>query len=210
MKDFDLRSTLYKRRNGFGKHAESSWVPRCFTLHGSVLCYYEEDQIEFCDPSRPRGRVDLDREDTKTTLMNVKKPGAPTSYLVVLQIFVLSGLERKWKLCCLTRSQQQSWYNALKAYDGPPAINLGENILDFLSFKPQFMPNSPRIRKPTAASRIAREISRASFAAVQPDDRKGRAAYDNKRMPELIIVAGNILAVSERERRKKDDARLKG
>jgi len=75
---FDLCEVLYKRRNGFGKNANTNWVPRCFTYHGGVLCYHEEDSFEDVDPSRPRGRVDLSREDTKASYMEVKKPGAPS------------------------------------------------------------------------------------------------------------------------------------
>ena len=92
---FDLCEVLFKRRNGFGKMADSNWVPRCFTYHGGILCYYEEENFEDVDPSRPRGRVDLSRDDTKVSFMDVKKPGAPSKFLLVLQIFVLGGIERK-------------------------------------------------------------------------------------------------------------------
>ena len=43
---FDLCETLWKRRNGLGKHADQNWVPRCFTFHGSILCYYDEEHFD--------------------------------------------------------------------------------------------------------------------------------------------------------------------
>ena len=85
-------------------------MPRCFTFHGSVLCYYECEDFEDADPSRPRGRIDLIRDETKASYVDMQKPGAPTQYLIVLQIFVLGGIERKWKMCANSKSQQQRWF----------------------------------------------------------------------------------------------------
>ena len=68
-----LSDVLHKRRGGFGKLADNNWVPRCFTLHSSILCYYDCESFADVDPSRPRGRIDLCREDTLASGEDVQK-----------------------------------------------------------------------------------------------------------------------------------------
>mmetsp|Transcript_53442 Transcript_53442/g.64425 ORF Transcript_53442/g.64425 Transcript_53442/m.64425 type:complete len:655 (+) Transcript_53442:111-2075(+) len=117
---FDLCDSLHKRRGGF-KMKENKWVSRCFTLYGSVLCYYDHPQISRADPSRPRGRIDLSKEETLSMMNNSSKKGAPTEYLITLNIYGLGG-KRKWEMCCSDKSQQEKWYEALKTYDGKKSL----------------------------------------------------------------------------------------
>ena len=49
----------------------------------------------------------------------MQKPGAPTNYLVTVNIYVL-GSKRKWEMCCTDIEQQETWYNALKRFDNIP------------------------------------------------------------------------------------------
>mmetsp|Transcript_15481 Transcript_15481/g.31891 ORF Transcript_15481/g.31891 Transcript_15481/m.31891 type:complete len:581 (+) Transcript_15481:142-1884(+) len=196
--DFDLCEVLFKRRNGFGKRADTNWVPRCFTYHGGILCYYEEDNFEDVDPSRPRGRVDLRRDDTKASYTDVKKLGAPTKYLIILQIFVLGGIERKWKMCCNSKSQQMRWYQALKEYDGPAETNVGDEILDFLKIKPA--PTTPRPRKMTTAGKIARGFRRASFGknVANVGSPKDTLPLHHPKTPLMIFISVNALLIISR------------
>ena len=109
-------------------------LPRCFTLHGAVLCYYDCECLEDADPSRPRGRIDISLEGTKAICTNEWKVGAPTRFLVNLVIHSMGGIERKWKMCCRDEEQQQKWHRALSHFDGPPKrIGVGDDIMSFLS-----------------------------------------------------------------------------
>mmetsp|Transcript_11022 Transcript_11022/g.21959 ORF Transcript_11022/g.21959 Transcript_11022/m.21959 type:complete len:584 (+) Transcript_11022:225-1976(+) len=165
---FDLCEQLWKRRNGLGKHADNNWVPRCFTFHGSVLCYYECEDFEDADPSRPRGRIDLIRDETKASYVDEKKPGAPTQYLIVLQIFVLGGIERKWKMCANSKSQQQRWYEALKQFDGQPTVDVGQQILEALNIGPN-TPKGPS-RRVSSAGKFVHKLRKTSSAFTFPED----------------------------------------
>ena len=78
----------------------------------------------------------MTKEDTIISQVEFVKPGAPSRYILVLQIFVLGGIERKWKMCCRDKKQQDEWYASLNKFNGPPAINLGHDIISFLSMAP--------------------------------------------------------------------------
>jgi len=117
--EFELCATLYKRRGGLGRNAENNWVLRFFTLRGSVLCYHNSPSVKNADPSRPRGRIDLSKEEVIAEMHNMQKPGAPSNHLVTVNIYVL-GAKRKWEMCCTDQKQQEEWYHALKRFDNIP------------------------------------------------------------------------------------------
>ena len=123
-RQFHLCTTLYKRRGGFGRNAENNWVKRCFTLHGQILCYYDTAILSESDPSRPRGRLNLSKEDTRAEMSTKYGTHSPTEFLVTLNLYVL-GSKRKWELCCLNAGDQRKWYDALRVYDGPPVVDEG-------------------------------------------------------------------------------------
>ena len=123
-RQFELCTTLYKRRGGFGRNAENNWVKRCFTLHGPILCYYDTAILSGSDPSRPRGRLNLSKEDTRAEMSTKYGTHSPTEFLVTLNLYVL-GSKRKWELCCLNAGDQRKWYDALRVYDGPPVVDEG-------------------------------------------------------------------------------------
>mmetsp|Transcript_1093 Transcript_1093/g.1781 ORF Transcript_1093/g.1781 Transcript_1093/m.1781 type:complete len:648 (-) Transcript_1093:849-2792(-) len=118
---FDLVASLYKRRGGLGRNADVNWVARCFSLCGPVLCYYDSPDVDNFDPSKPRGRLNLAKEDTAAEMhTRHKKSGAPTEFLLTVNIYIL-GAKRKWGLCCNNKEEQIEWYNAIKRYDGKTA-----------------------------------------------------------------------------------------
>jgi len=94
---------------------------RFFTLHGHVLCYYDALSLETVDPSKPRGRLNLSKEDTVAEMQTNHGKGSPTEFLVTVNIYVL-GNKRKWEMCALDGETQRRWYDALRRYDGPPAL----------------------------------------------------------------------------------------
>ncbi|GMH88427.1 hypothetical protein TrVE_jg6945 [Triparma verrucosa] len=194
---FDLCETLWKRRNGLGKHADQNWVPRCFTFHGSILCYYDEEHFDDADPSRPRGRIDLARDETKASFVDVQKQGAPTQFLVVLQIFVLGGIERKWKMCANSKGQQQRWFEALKFFDGPPDVDVGQQILDALSIGGQQTPRSRA--KTNTFNKTFRQLKRNSIDVFAANSSSNSFEEEqHKRTPELLFFAVNVAMIIAR------------
>ena len=115
----DLCTTMWKRRGGFGRNAENNWVQRCFLLHGPILTYYDTPAMAETDPSRPRRRLNLMREDTRSEMQTTYGTHAPTEFLVNLNLYVL-GSKRKWELCAGSATEQRAWYDALRRYDGQP------------------------------------------------------------------------------------------
>lgn len=116
---YELTACLFKRRGGFGRNAEKNWKKRSFTLLGSVLCYYDSLDVCNIDPSRPRGRLNLLKEDTVAEMHRKYKPGAPTEFLLTVNIYVLGG-KKKWEMCCADREEQAKWYEAIARFDGRP------------------------------------------------------------------------------------------
>ena len=98
-------------------------VKRCFTLHGPILCYYDTAILSESDPSRPRGRLNLQKEDTRAEMSTKYGTHSPTEFLVTINLYVL-GSKRKWELCCLNAGDQRKWFDALKVYDGPPVVGV--------------------------------------------------------------------------------------
>ncbi|GMH66022.1 hypothetical protein TrLO_g12440 [Triparma laevis f. longispina] len=198
---FSLCETLYKRRNGLGKHADQNWVPRCFTFHTSILCYYDEEFFEDADPSRPRGRIDLARDETKASFVDVQKQGAPTKFLVVLQIFVLGGIERKWKMCANSKNQQQRWFEALKQYDGQPDVDVGQQILDALSIG-NGGSQTPRNRAKTNAFnktfRTLRKNSNAFTLGLNQGSQNDEEEQQHKKTPAMLFLAFNLTIIVAR------------
>jgi len=117
---FDISDKLYKRRGGMGWNAEHNWVLRFFTLYGPVLCYYDSPEMKDADPSRPRNRIDLSKEDILVGKQMKNKPSAPSDYFITINIYAPLGGKKKWELCCPTKEQQEAWYEALHRFDGKP------------------------------------------------------------------------------------------
>ena len=116
---FDLCGSMYKRRGGLGRNAENSWILRCFTLYGPILCYHTESSISsVSDPSNPRARLNLLKTETIAEMHSKHKPGLPTEFLLTVNIYNPLGGKRKWEMCCTSKEQQVVWYNAINAYDG--------------------------------------------------------------------------------------------
>ena len=201
---FELADVLHKRRGGFGKHADNNWVPRCFTLHAGIFCYYDTADFSLIDPSRPRGRLDLGREDTAATLEEVEKVGAPSKYIVVVQQFIMGGMEKKWKMCCKDKQQQAMWHAALAAFDGQPDTNIGDSIIDFMGLSGHLSghPNNPKprplpdlVHQFNNATRSAGNAAAAEMAGSLTGERDG--ADSNPMTPyALIAVANALLAFS--------------
>jgi len=119
---FGLAGTLYKRRNGLGRRADRCWIPRAFSLSESVLCYYDHQEVSGIDPSRPRGRINLGKEDTKVKMYRKKKVNRhdepPSQSILTLQIG--KGIKVKWDLCFPSGAEQMEiWRSALSKFDGP-------------------------------------------------------------------------------------------
>lgn len=97
---------------------------RSFTLYGHILCYHEESSPEhIIDPSKPRARLNLAKTETIAEMHSKHKVGLPTDHLLTINIYDGIGRnKRKWEMCCTSKEQQLMWYNAIRAYDGPPAV----------------------------------------------------------------------------------------
>lgn len=104
----------------FSFHVVSGRVPRLFTLYGSVLCYYESSDLKSADPSRPRNRIDLSKEETLADMHIKQKNGAPSDFMITLNLYPPLGAKKKWEICCKTREEQEQWYEALRRFDGKP------------------------------------------------------------------------------------------
>jgi len=142
---FDLHDSMFKRRGGF-KMKDHIWVLRCFTLYGTVLCYYDNPDIEKADPSRPRGRINIAKEETLVDMHSSKKPGAPTDFLITLSIYNL-GHKKKWEICCVEKCQQIKWFEMLTRFNGKPSDKIIE-LPTLTSESPITDDSSPKKRSP--------------------------------------------------------------
>jgi len=112
----DLVEPLYKRRGGFGRNKENNWVKRLFSLNDKTLCYYDGIDAKIATRSKPRGSLNLTKEDTIAEMHIMQYPGAPTNFLLTINIYVLSG-KKKWEICCENRVQQLNWYNHIAKFN---------------------------------------------------------------------------------------------
>ncbi len=87
-------------------------IKRTVTLERGILCYYEEEDLK-----KPRGRLNLNKEDTVAE-MHTKKTDAPTEFLLTVNIYLFRGGKRKWELSCADQDQQLKWYSAIRQFDG--------------------------------------------------------------------------------------------
>lgn len=134
---FDLSAQMHKRRGGLGRNADNNWVPRFFTLYGSVLCYYDSPDQRNADPSRPRNRVNLAKEEISVKKVTKQKTGAPTRCILVVYIVIPLAGKRKWEICCNNAQQQETWYEALCRFTGKPEGSSGSPTNRQRSFSPQ-------------------------------------------------------------------------
>jgi len=115
------------------------------------------------------------------------QPGAPSKYIVVLQIFILGGIERKWKMCCSNKLQQKTWVEALKHFDGPPDMNLGDSIIDLIGLS-----SSQEKKRPPFLSQVSK-IQTSVIKSFTPVDDPSSPST-----PYLLIMSANFLLAATR------------
>ena len=135
--------TFYPFAPSIANHTRLIRVPlrkkRYFTLNGPILCYFDAPSRDnYVDPSKPRGRLNLSKEDTVAEMQTKHGADAPTEFLVTISIHVL-GSKRKWEMCAADYADQRRWYDKLRRYDGVRAL-----VMDHFTFHTS-LPSEERI-----------------------------------------------------------------
>lgn len=183
---YELTACLFKRRGGFGRNAEKNWKKRSFTLLGSVLCYYDSLDVSNIDPSRPRGRLNLLKEDTVAEMHRKYKPGAPTEFLLTVNIYVLGG-KKKWEMCCADREEQAKWYEAIARFDGRPDDVDDRHLPKNLKIRSNRKTVDTSTATPTRAPVVARKDSLSSSDHLE--SAVGTSAKLDELMTNINVIA---------------------
>jgi len=89
-------------------------------LHGPILKYYESTDLKSTELSKPRNRINLSKEETIADMHVKNKDGAPSNFLLTLNVYAPLGGKRRWEISFKTREQQEEWYEAIRRFDGKP------------------------------------------------------------------------------------------
>lgn len=108
----EISGILHKRRGGFAK-LMSAWQTRFFIVSKSgVLTYFDTEHDENILDMKPRGRLDLSLVHYDFFKAEQISESSPTPFIMT----ITPAHEEKWKLCAVTKDQQDQWSAIFERY----------------------------------------------------------------------------------------------